>query len=316
MRYVPALLLASFSLIWNPVACSANNDNAKLAGHLILRTDIKSQRCGSELPPCNAGERWLRVNGALNQGYDLAIYILDADQSTSALEFGIEYGSNLRIFSWESCAEAQVNVPSSQNIQWPASGSGNVLVFGKSTERSAHDRDLGTTILVGSFYVYAYSADLLRFTPCPREPEEKRDPWDNSVIVADGNLVESRLIFPDNYGDVAFGSYQGRDPCVEGLSVTGISAAGNLQGLFFKTVNWSVASTKPRQTGAIVYSVSGRVIRNLGNILLRYGENEIIWDGKDGNGSPVAQGEYYLLLQGDDGFRAVRSAVLLRGGSK
>ena len=311
----------AFSNVITPsFSFAADNENIKIAGHLNLRTaGDKQGKCKQLLPTCNRGESNLWVSGNVRQAYDIAIYLLDAAQSVSGVQFGIEYEPSLRIYSWQTCADGQFNHSNSQGVPWPASGSGNLLVFGKDTPRSTRDSDLGTTVLVGSFYVYAYDAAALKFTPYPQKGA--KDPWDGSIVVTDGDLVENQVTYPDNQGVVAFGSKAGQDPCIEGVPVQSLSerAEGTSSSGVFTTSNkvfWSISSNKTREANGIIYSVTGRVVRDLGVISLSRGETRVAWEGTDNSGSRVGQGKYYLLLQGDDGFRAVRSAIIVRGNPK
>jgi len=59
-----------------------------------------------------------------------------------------------------------------------------------------------------------------------------------------------------------------------------------------------------------VYSVSGRLVRELGNGVLPGGTHEAVWDGKDDGGERVASGVYFYRIEGP-GLQERRKMVLL-----
>ena len=197
------LLVTGYGVTALVLVSATANENAKIAGHLIPRQDVRvpGPVCRTALQPCNPGEERLSVNGTIGRSYDLCIYLLDASSDAGAIEFGIEYGQGVKVFSWQSCAESQITVTSEQGYPWPSSGSGNLLIIGNRTPKITQDEDLGTTVLLGTLYVYAYAAGVLKFTGYPRKGEAA--PWALGAYVTDGNNRETQLIYPDNYGEIA-----------------------------------------------------------------------------------------------------------------
>jgi len=55
-----------------------------------------------------------------------------------------------------------------------------------------------------------------------------------------------------------------------------------------------------------IYTVSGRLVRILGNLPGRPGFNQVRWNGQDADGHPLANGVYLYTLTADDGTDRVR----------
>ena len=308
-RAIIGLFLAA-TLVFS--ASAVGNETARIAGHLVPRHS--QEPCRNAFPPCNSGERNINVNGDIQKSYDVILYLLDASPDVAAIEFGIEYGSDLKVISWQSCAETQVTVTNSNGEAWPASGSGNLLVFGRISKEQ--DLDSGTTVPLGRMYVYAYGSATLRFTGYPRKGDKA--PWDLGFCVANADLVEARPPFPDNYGEVSFGSSLGFDPCVESTPLTALSTDAYRSEVgspnpFSKAVSWSVSSDNVRETEGLIFAVTGRLVRSLGKLNLNRGVNSISWDGKTDEGASLPQGVYFLVLRGENGYVSSRRAVLIRG---
>jgi hypothetical protein len=60
-----------------------------------------------------------------------------------------------------------------------------------------------------------------------------------------------------------------------------------------------------------VYDVGGRLVRELANEVRTAGAHIVTWDGRDGNGSPVASGVYFYRLT-SPGFSQTKKMVLLK----
>ncbi len=61
-----------------------------------------------------------------------------------------------------------------------------------------------------------------------------------------------------------------------------------------------------------VYDINGRQVRTLVNGQMEAGEHQVVWDGTDDRGVPVASGVYFYRLTTGSGFVATRKMVLLR----
>lgn len=60
-----------------------------------------------------------------------------------------------------------------------------------------------------------------------------------------------------------------------------------------------------------IYDLHGRRVRLLANAALTPGRHEVIWNGQDDHGQPVASGVYMVRMQAE-GYRAMRKVMLLK----
>jgi flagellar hook assembly protein FlgD len=60
-----------------------------------------------------------------------------------------------------------------------------------------------------------------------------------------------------------------------------------------------------------VYDVSGRMIRTLLSGFVPEGDHEVVWNGRDDSGRPVASGVYFYRFR-TSGFTETRKMVLLK----
>jgi uncharacterized repeat protein (TIGR02543 family) len=68
---------------------------------------------------------------------------------------------------------------------------------------------------------------------------------------------------------------------------------------------------RPARVTALLFDVSGRVVRDFGSVDLSPGSHDVVWDGRDGNGRPATSGSYWLRLEAP-GASASRRLVLSR----
>jgi Subtilase family/FlgD Ig-like domain len=201
-----------FSLLLAPSQATAiQNANAKIAGHLRVHA-AKSQPCTSPpIPSCNSGEASLTDAGLTGVGYDLYLLVLDANPTAgvAGASFGISYGPNLSVGSWQLCADLNFT-GGPVGVSWPQSGSGNVVTWVADTNcqntPAPGDNNGDVTAVIGALYVYAYAADVFEITRREYVPEP-----DLSVASCNGDL--SNVVFPQNAGKVGFGTAEGYDPC-------------------------------------------------------------------------------------------------------
>jgi flagellar hook assembly protein FlgD len=71
------------------------------------------------------------------------------------------------------------------------------------------------------------------------------------------------------------------------------------------------AGSGKEQVRLDLYDVSGRLVRRLLDGQIPAGDTVLSWDGKDGNGRPVASGIYWYRLATEDG-AVTRRAVIVR----
>jgi len=214
-----------FFLLAPAQATAIQNANAKIGGHLRVHA-AKSQPCTSPpIPSCNSGEASLTDAGLTGVGYDLYLLVLDANPTAgvAGASFGISYGPNLSVGSWQLCADLNF-AGGPAGVSWPQSGSGNVVTWVADTNcqntPAPGDNNGDVTAVIGAFYVYAYAADIFEITRREYVPEP-----DLSVAGCNGDL--SNVVFPQNAGKVGFGASEGYDPC-EGFDPGGGGGGGFL----------------------------------------------------------------------------------------
>ena len=60
-----------------------------------------------------------------------------------------------------------------------------------------------------------------------------------------------------------------------------------------------------------VFNIAGRLVRTLWDAPLQPGQHDILWDGRDARGNPVASGVYYLKQKTHAG-EAEEKLVIIR----
>jgi flagellar hook assembly protein FlgD len=60
-----------------------------------------------------------------------------------------------------------------------------------------------------------------------------------------------------------------------------------------------------------IYDVSGRRVRSLASKEFPAGRNDVMWDGRNDRGDPVAGGVYFVMVTGGQ-WRATGRALLLK----
>ena len=314
LTYVPSLVTAR------------TNDGSKIVGHLLPHVQRASRdvRCAPEqIPSCKGND--IRANGQIHKSYDLYLILLGSnlEAGVSGIEFGIEYndleGDGLKVFSWLSCAQTQVTSSSRDGKPWLSSGSGILLVLDEHVTVKENASNGSLRALLGAFYVYAYGEDTFSLTAHPRYAEGF--PWEKSINVTDKHLVESWLTYPDNIGNVVFGPYgDSFSPCSSvplkenSLPLENTSQLTVRPGKpnpFHSRIEWEISSQKTREADINIFSVSGALVKTW-HTTIQAGTTKVSWDGRNDSGLAVAPGKYYLLIKGEDGYRATRAAVLLK----
>jgi hypothetical protein len=106
----------------------------------------------------------MNTQGTLLQGYHAYVVALDIFPTIGleAASFGIVYdseiGSGVDVMGWTSCADQDTS-----DSSWPASGTGIHLSFDscQGTVPDPTDPEGDSFTILGSFYIYAYSHDVL-----------------------------------------------------------------------------------------------------------------------------------------------------------
>jgi len=75
------------------------------------------------------------------------------------------------------------------------------------------------------------------------------------------------------------------------------------------TIHYTLSAPGPVRVQ--VFGLSGRLVRTLVDVSLRTGAHELVWDGQDDSGRPVASGSYFVELHTETGIRVLR-VVLTR----
>ena len=103
----------------------------------------------------------MNLQGSLLQGYHAYVVALDIFPTIGldAASFGVTYDpESIDVMGWTSCADRD-----SSDGAWPASGTGNRLSFEscQGMVPDPTDPEGDSFVILGSFYVYAYSRDVL-----------------------------------------------------------------------------------------------------------------------------------------------------------
>jgi hypothetical protein len=77
------------------------------------------------------------------------------------------------------------------------------------------------------------------------------------------------------------------------------------------TMSFSVSLPRAARVRMAIYSVTGRLVRSLMDGELSAGPHDFDWDARDGAGSRVRSGAYYLRLDAD-GVRQTRTMMVIR----
>jgi hypothetical protein len=209
MRLGACILVGGLSLA--TVVEAIPVDGPKIAGHLVAYTPSKV--CASApKPPCNPGSDELVVAGNTLEPYNVYLLVVDADpgDGVRGASFGIKYDqspqSGIDVFSWILCAQNEY-AGGPTGVTWPASGSGNVIVWDSCQSTSAQgDLNGGVTAVLGSLYVYAYGPDIF-------ELDRRTFAVDPDFSIALCDTSEMQLLFPGAAGKVSFGMPGGLNPC-------------------------------------------------------------------------------------------------------
>ena len=106
--------------------------------------------------------------GSLRTGYNVYLVVAQADPGSigvSGLSCGVRYGTGLGKVTWSTCGSPMFEIfGAGQNGEWPASEGGLALIW-EPCRQGDVDPAEGMHTLVGGFYIYAYTDDVLEITP-------------------------------------------------------------------------------------------------------------------------------------------------------
>jgi hypothetical protein len=188
---VTSLLLVGFH---PPEALSSPFDGRpKLLLH--VSEPAAKNPCSTGLPSTGADAV---VAGGLVAGEGPAyVYLLAAGGSDvdsvgmAGAQFGITYGGSIAVHSWTTCAALEFPM-----AEWPASGSGNLVVWMALSTDLRLGCQLTDTSVLGYLYVGAYAPEFLALTPRPV------DGWAKTANCSSAETV----LGPSDLGYVAFSS--------------------------------------------------------------------------------------------------------------
>jgi len=64
-------------------------------------------------------------------------------------------------------------------------------------------------------------------------------------------------------------------------------------------MNMLFSLAKPATVNVSVFNLFGQKVKQLANSFFPQGQSELLWDGVDAQGNPVASGAYFLALEVD-----------------
>jgi hypothetical protein len=224
MQSLPRLLFLAVVLLIIGLgqAFAASELTPKVALHVSATTSTSSI-CSTWNPnakgiPCSD----YVLRGPVRQ--PLLVYMVIAQADTpffadgiAGISMGIEYNGNLGegvdVISWYVCADGLEFSNPGPGGEWPASGAGNIITWLTCpTQRIGAD---GIHGVVGAFWIYAYSTDLMKVTP-------NRNIQAGPVIVF-ANCLGAEIAGADTLhilGCAGFGEREGGNPCISDWGCT------------------------------------------------------------------------------------------------
>ena len=223
------ILIASIAI--RPASAAASMTNARIAAHYkpkFVPTKSIPVLCDNPSTPTiepnyspnydNLPCHQYTVQGPLGPGQVYAVVGRAGGEGVAAASFGVEYsgsagiGVDPRYISWTSCTDGFEYPNAGANGEFPASGGGLRITW--LTCQYQTISSAGVHAVIGSFYVYAYSDDVLNLMSnnnLETGPE---------LSVADCAGVETNLLnlLPPilwDYlsGSIGFGSRFGNNAC-------------------------------------------------------------------------------------------------------
>lgn len=162
----------------------------------------------------------------------LVVGNLGGQEGVAGGSFGIEYsgsegiGIDPRYVTWTPCNDGMTQGMAGPHGNWPASKSGLRVTWNTCQTTFIQN---GVHAVVGSFYVYAYSSDILRLTPNNAQSPPELALSNCNGVVTDFLALSS--YWDQLLGSVGFGGSQGRPPgCSWGPAQT--STWGRLKGFY------------------------------------------------------------------------------------
>jgi hypothetical protein len=210
-RLAPLALVVPFLfLLAAPMASAEPVNRPSLLLHVGAVTG--KNPCTAAPTTCDGLVTTGSVDSTVGAGHFLYVLARNAGPegptTLAGVQFGIDYdapgpGEGLVVNSWTRCALMEFPMPTPA---WPAPGGGNLLTWDY-----INDCQTGELVVVGFFYVTAYSPAVFELTPRPADARAR---------TADCATIESE-VYPDHLGWVSFGGAtrdgdpDGGNPCLE-----------------------------------------------------------------------------------------------------
>ncbi len=177
--------------------------DAKLVLHLVPTKPGKKRVCTEH--GVKAFSDVLTHGDLYPQHYLAYVLITDFDtkEGIAGVQFGVSYddsvGRGVDVLSWQDCALYQWPMDA-----WPGANSGNLLTWDQNEGCQQDD-----PVVVGFFYLTAYSPDRLKLIPRPVDGLARVAACGIKQINAASRLDNVK---PENLGWLDFGEGQGYDP--------------------------------------------------------------------------------------------------------
>ncbi|MCD4829310.1 MAG: CapA family protein [Candidatus Cloacimonetes bacterium] len=131
--------------------------------------------------------------------------------------------------------------------------------------------------------------------------------WYWVQIRTDTQLAEATLTYTETTWDDIIVSHDNNDaPSVRA------TLERNRPNPFNPETTFAFSMAQPGRATLKLYNVRGRLVRTLSDESLPVGQHEVLWNGHDNNGRPVATGVYFYRLQINGHTIATRKCLLLK----
>jgi hypothetical protein len=211
-------------------AWAGHDGTQMIALHLKAHTTKASSICTSWAPSSTACDSFVTA-GQLLTHYDVYVVAVDPDTGSgegprgiAGLQWGMNYNGTahqgIDIISWTTCGDLEWS-----QDNWPTPKTGNIVTWGfEDNCQVSRPGTPGVQAIAGSFYVYAYTDDILSVVPIQWGMEP------NVLKVANCGSAEYNLDPSDDRGAIQFssgGALAGFNPCTGNGVLPPYLPAGN-----------------------------------------------------------------------------------------
>jgi hypothetical protein len=149
------------------------------------------------------------------------------------------------------------------------------------------------TLTMGDSIRYYYSF--------PMHPDYKVDRLISNVWVEDPDTKQVLQAVKDRVPDISG---------IEVVDIPEVVLHRNVPNPFTSKTNVSYSVKTGGEVRLAVYTLEGRLVRELVDAYVEPGSYSAVWDGRDSFGNEVAGGVYYYRLASDDTFRSGKMILL------